>query len=76
MNEIDVAIPAVEAGEAVVGHRFGTTLHHLDKEAGDLKLRTRCSLCFSASGHRMPFSAAHPGEAGIGCTLLRQDALP
>jgi hypothetical protein len=24
MNEIDVAIPAVEAGEAVVGHRFGT----------------------------------------------------
>jgi hypothetical protein len=29
MNEIDVAIPAVEAGEAVVGHRFGTTLHHL-----------------------------------------------
>jgi hypothetical protein len=30
----------------------------------------------SASGHRMPFSTAHPGEGWKGVHLLRQDAVP
>lgn len=35
MNDPDLAIAVAQAGAAVVRHRFGNTLQHLPKEAGD-----------------------------------------